>query len=79
MDKPRIIVTGANCQLGKEIQALSLKYPAFDFVFLSRIDLPINDPEKIHQVFQNTQASFCIDCAAYTAVTKLKKKRKLRF
>jgi len=79
MDKPRIIVTGANGQLGKEIQALSLKYPAFDFVFLSRIDLPINDPEKIHQVFQNTQASFCINCAAYTAVDKAEKEKEAAF
>lgn len=70
MHKPQIIVTGANGQLGKEIQALSAKYPEFDFVFFSRIDLPINDIEKVQQLFQTIQPSFCINCAAYTAVDK---------
>jgi dTDP-4-dehydrorhamnose reductase len=79
MDKPRIIVTGANGQLGKEIQVLSAKFPAFDFVFLSRIDLPINDPGKILQFFQNTQPSFCINCAAYTAVDKAESEREVAF
>lgn len=79
MDKPRIIVTGANGQLGKEIQVLSSKFPAFEFAFLSRIDLPINDPDKIQQFFQSTQPSFCINCAAYTAVDKAESEKEEAF
>jgi len=79
MRKRRIIVTGANGQLGKEIQVLSASYPEFDFVFLSRADLPINDVEKVQDFFQNIQPSFCINCAAYTAVDKAESEKEAAF
>jgi dTDP-4-dehydrorhamnose reductase len=79
MHKPHIIVTGANGQLGKEIQVLSSNYPAFDFVFLSRLDLPINDPKKIQLFFQDVQPAFCINCAAYTAVDKAETEKEIAF
>ena len=70
MAKPVILVTGANGQLGKEIQTLSASYPQFQFIFLSREDLPIQQTEKIQAVFEKTQPAYCINCAAYTAVDK---------
>src|ERR1039457_2337000 len=79
MSKPKIIVTGANGQLGREIRALSSKYPAFDFVFLSRFDLPINDFEKVKHFFQGTQPLFCINCAAYTSVDKAETEKEIAF
>lgn len=79
MQKPRIIVTGANGQLGKEIRVLSSKYPAFDFTFLSRLDLPINDFEKVQDFFQDLKPSFCINCAAYTAVDKAETEKEMAF
>jgi len=79
MDKPRIIVTGANGQLGKEIQVLSAKYPEFDFAFFSRVDLPIDDLENLQNFFQKVQPSFCINCAAYTAVDKAETEKEIAF
>jgi dTDP-4-dehydrorhamnose reductase len=79
MNKLRIIVTGANGQLGKEIQALSLKYPSLDFIFLSRLDLSINDVEEVQHFFQRTEPSVCINCAAYTAVDKAETEKEIAF
>lgn len=79
MNKPRIIVTGANGQLGKEIRALSLEYPSLDFIFLSRLDLAINDVEEVQHFFQSTQPSVCINCAAYTAVDKAEAEKEIAF
>ena len=70
MDKPSIIVTGANGQLGKEIQILSFRFPAFDFRFFDRTSFPINDFEKAQQFFNELKPFGCINCAAYTAVDK---------
>ncbi len=70
MPQPVIIVTGANGQLGKEINTLAAAYPIFHFIFLAKEDLPIHQFELVQQYFKNTQAAFCINCAAYTAVDK---------
>jgi dTDP-4-dehydrorhamnose reductase len=70
MANPKIVVTGANGQLGKEIKVASQNYPAFDFIFVSREELPVDNPEIINQFFEKNQPSFCINCAAYTAVDK---------
>lgn len=70
MDKQKILVTGANGQLGSELRAASAAHPQFEFIFLSREELPIDHPGKIHEYFQATQPAWCINCAAYTAVDK---------
>lgn len=68
--KQKILVTGANGQLGKELQELARKFLVFDFVFLSREDLPIHDIESVKQAFKKYAPHYCINCAAYTAVDK---------
>ncbi len=70
MQKPTILVTGANGQLGKELHALSAAYPSFNFLFLSREDLPINNFELLRNYFEITRPQYCINCAAYTAVDR---------
>jgi dTDP-4-dehydrorhamnose reductase len=76
---PKIIVTGANGQLGKEIRMLATAYPAYQFVFLSREDLPIHDFETIRNFFEITKPQFCINCAAYTAVDKAEEEKDQAF
>ena len=66
----KILVTGADGQLGRELQTLASQYPAFDFIFASRITLPIDDQKKIDDFFAASQPTWCINCAAYTAVDK---------
>ena len=71
MPAPVILVTGANGQLAREIKALSAQYhPAFDFIFVTREELPVHQFAKVQQYFKELSPAFCINCAAYTAVDK---------
>lgn len=75
MPKPVILVTGASGQLGTAIQSLSSNYPQFAFVFLSKQDLSIDSETEVQAYFRKHQPSFCINCAAYTAVDKAETER----
>lgn len=77
--KQKILVTGANGQLGKELQELSSEFLVFDFIFLTREDLPIHDIESVKKVFQKYAPQYCINCAAYTAVDKAETDRENAF
>ncbi|HZG25925.1 MAG TPA: sugar nucleotide-binding protein, partial [Chitinophagaceae bacterium] len=70
MEKPTILVTGADGQLGSELKVLSAAYPAFDFTFLTRKDLSISDEKAVGDFFTSVKPAYCINCAAYTAVDK---------
>jgi len=70
MNLPRIIVTGAGGQLGSEIRSIALSYPEFEFVFVSRQDLPIENQSAVYAFFEAKRPQYCINCAAYTAVDK---------
>ena len=80
----KILVTGANGQLGKEIQQLARPDPhpiamGYDFIFLSKEDLPVNDPGSVKEFFAKHHPVFCINCAAYTAVDKAESEKELAF
>ncbi len=66
----KILVTGANGQLGKEFRLIAGQYPEFNFLFLSREDLAIHHFELVRNFFRSYQPDICINCAAYTAVDK---------
>jgi dTDP-4-dehydrorhamnose reductase len=65
---PKILVTGANGQLGMELRDLSSSFSQFEFVFVSRQDLPIDDFTALQTFFDKQKPQFCINCAAYTQV-----------
>lgn len=65
-----ILVTGANGQLGKELQALALRFAEYHFLFVSKDELNIADLAALESCFSKQQINFCINCAAYTAVDK---------
>ena len=75
----KILVTGANGQLGKELRALAASFPSYEFLFLSREDLPIHHYELVRNTFTAFQPDFCINCAAYTAVDKAESEKELAF
>jgi dTDP-4-dehydrorhamnose reductase len=75
----KILITGANGQLGKEFRDLAADYPNDEFLFLSREDLPIHHYELVRNVFNSFQPDFCINCAAYTAVDKAEHEKELAF
>src|SRR5215471_5432216 len=70
MAKPRVMVTGADGQLGRELRKLAPKFSDFDFDFLTRQDLSVDDETAVKEILQRTSPAFCINCAAYTAVDK---------
>lgn len=78
-DKPKILVTGANGQVGKELKDLSDSCPKFEFVFLSRADMPIHHFELVRNFFTTLKPAYCINCAAYTAVDRAEEEKDKAF
>ena len=75
--KPKILVTGSGGQLGKELQDLAPLFPQFEFVFLSKEDMPIHNFELVRVFFNSVKPAYCINCAAYTAVDKAETEKEL--
>lgn len=65
----QVLVTGANGQLGSELQYLS-QTSVFDFVFTDVAELDICDYKALDTFFKEHDFYFAINCAAYTAVDK---------
>lgn len=65
-----ILVTGSNGQLGRELQKISTQYPAYQFLFTTKENLPIDNFSIVKNYFEAQQIDYCINCAAYTAVDK---------
>ncbi|MBB3699808.1 dTDP-4-dehydrorhamnose reductase [Flammeovirga yaeyamensis] len=74
-----ILVTGANGQLGSELQFLSKNHNDFNFTFVDVDDLDITDQNKVIQYFAQGKFDVCINCAAYTAVDKAESDQELAF
>lgn len=64
-----ILVTGANGQLGSEFRKLSEK-SGHEFIFTDIDELDLTDHHEIERFFESKDISYCINCAAYTAVDK---------
>lgn len=77
--KPVILVSGANGQLGKELKKLAPIYSGFDFVFLSREDMPIHHFEMVRHYFTVYQPACFINSAAYTAVDRAEEEKDKAF
>lgn len=74
-----IIVTGANGQLGQELQRLSPDFPAYTFHFYTRAELDIANAGQVRRVFEALKPAYCINCAAYTAVDKAESEQEVAF
>ncbi len=66
----KILVTGANGQLGKCLQDFVAANPSsrFQFLFLDRAQLDVSQKELVETFFFTNKIDFCVNCAAYTAV-----------
>jgi len=73
----KVLVTGANGQLGKELRDIAKQCSDLEFLFLSREDLPIHHYDLVRNTFHGFQPDFCINCAAYTAVDKAETEKEL--
>jgi len=65
-----ILVTGANGQLGKEIQNLASDIEKFNFIFTDIDDLDITNEVSLSKFFDKNSIDYIVNCAAYTAVDK---------
>jgi len=66
----KILVTGANGQLGSELHTLHDAYPQYDFTFADRSTLDLSNLCKLEDYFDTHTFDTIINCAAYTAVDK---------
>jgi len=70
MNNKKILVTGANGQVGCELQFLASQVADYQFFFTDIADLDITNETAILAFFEKEKFDFCINCAAYTAVDK---------
>ncbi len=64
----KILVTGANGQLGQCLQKISSQFEEFEFIFTDSETLDITNKEELNDFFWQNAPDFCINAAAYTAV-----------
>ncbi len=79
INKPVIIVSGKNGQLGRELQNLAASNQNFQFIFFDKDELNIADEAALKNIFQKYSPSFFINCAAYTAVDKAENEKDMAY
>ena len=68
--RKKILITGANGQLGNELQKLASGYPQLEF-FPTDVDtLNLCNKEDIEAFLSKNPMDYIVNCAAYTAVDK---------
>lgn len=73
----KILITGANGQLGNEFRTLATRHPEHSFIFLSRQELSISDADSVREVLKSHHPHWVVNCAAYTAVDKAETEKEL--
>lgn len=64
----KILVTGAEGQLGSEINAIANQFDDFQFILTDINELDLTDKEALTRFVENEQPDYIVNCAAYTAV-----------
>ena len=65
----KILVTGAEGQLGQCFQALAIEYPIHSLFFLSKKSLDINKASSLDKVYDQNPFDGIINCAAYSTTS----------
>jgi len=73
----KILVTGANGQLGSELKDLSSIYPIDTFIFTDVAELNICNHTEVKEFIVKNEINIIINCAAYTAVDKAEEQENL--
>lgn len=66
----KILITGANGQLGRCIRDAAAYFPNLEFDFVSKEELDIENLDLLANYFRKNNFSHCINTAAYTNVEK---------
>jgi len=66
----KVLVTGANGQLGSEISKIAGQFPEMEFSFTDVAELDITNSEKVAEFLNYFKPEYLVNCAAYTNVDK---------
>ncbi len=75
----KILVTGANGQLGSEIKRIASNGATDNFTFVDISEMDLGSDPAIFQFFEGRHFDFIINCAAYTAVDKAEEEATLAY
>ena len=75
----KVLVTGANGQLGQCLQKIAPRYKNLEFTFKNSKDLDITDALSIKKTLELVDFDYCINCAAYTNVEQAEKTPDIAF
>lgn len=73
----KILVTGANGQLGRSMRKISGDYPHHTFLFTDVPELDITDKRQFGDFTRDNAVQAIVNCAAYTAVDKAETEQEL--
>ncbi|WP_290696896.1 dTDP-4-dehydrorhamnose reductase [Lacinutrix sp.] len=75
----KILVTGANGQLGLCLKSKYEEEQNLEFIFLDSKSLDITNENKVKTIFNSGSFDFCINCAAYTAVDTAEDEKEIAY
>ena len=75
----RILVTGANGQLGNEMQVLAKENPQHTYFFTDVNELDICDKKAVWAYIAENKIEMIVNCAAYTAVDRAEDDKELAY
>ncbi|PXY44066.1 dTDP-4-dehydrorhamnose reductase [Flavobacterium hydrophilum] len=75
----KILVTGANGQLGSELSELSSGYSQYEWVFADRSQITLDNLNLLKTQLSKIHPDIILNCGAYTAVDKAESEKDLAF
>jgi dTDP-4-dehydrorhamnose reductase len=75
----RILITGSQGQLGKELQLCSQDYPNYEFIYTDIAELDITNARATEEFAASNNFNIIVNAAAYTAVDKAEEEKDKAF
>ncbi|TDP00892.1 dTDP-4-dehydrorhamnose reductase [Flavobacterium sp. 245] len=75
----KILVTGANGQLGSELKVLSQNNENYEWFFADRTKITLDNLELLKTQLKDIEPDIILNCGAYTAVDKAESEKELAF
>ena len=75
----KILVTGANGQLGSELAVIAADYPKYKWIFADRTIVSLDNLEQLESQLNDIHPDVIFNCGAYTAVDKAETEKELAF
>ncbi len=73
----RILITGGKGQLATCIKDIAVGLNGYSFIYVDLDELDITKQAEVNSFFESENISFCVNCAAYTAVDKAETQREI--